>query len=192
MAQELETQSIEWPLPKRLTAFSAVDFGYEDEASLLVPMKASPLLHTGVAVNFAGDIKLIICSDVCVPGKAHVSLSLPATIQGVTLDGASRAIFKAARQALPRRPPARWNFTVAKRKGYFRLTGAVGRSIKQAFFFPLQPNQVENNAPQAVRPTEAGFTMTLKESDQLLKPIHHLQGILLLQDQAYSVDAPVK
>ena len=34
--------------------------------------------------------------------------------------------------------------------------------------------------------------MTLKESDQLLKPIHHLQGILLLENQAYSIEAPVK
>ena len=184
--------SIAWPFPKRLTAFSAVDFGYEDEVSLLVPMKASPMLQAGTAVNLAGDVKLVICSDVCVPGKTHVSLSLSVKNQETLLDGASRTIFMAARQALPRRPPAQWNFTVANRKDYFRLTGAVGRSIKKAFFFPRQPNQVENTAPQTVRSTDAGFTMTLKESDQLLKPIHRLQGILLVENQAYSIDAPVK
>jgi DsbC/DsbD-like thiol-disulfide interchange protein len=184
--------SIEWPLPKRLTAFSAVDFGYEDEVLLLVPMKASPALQAGTRVNLAGDIKLLICSDVCVPAKAHVLLPLPVKNQAASLDDTSTAIFKATRRALPRRPPAQWNFTVTNQKDYFRLTGAVGRSIKQAFFFPLQPNQIENAAPQAVRPTEAGFTITLKESDQLLKPIRRLQGILLLENRAYSIDAPVK
>lgn len=184
--------SIEWPLPKRLTAFSAVDFGYEDEVVLLVPVKANTTLQAGTAVNLAGDIKLIICSDVCAPAKAHVSLSLPVKNQAAHRDGTSTAIFESARQALPRRPPAQWNFTVANRKGYFRMTGAVGRSRKSAFFFPLQPNQVENTAPQAVWPTEAGFTLTLKKSDQLLTPIHRLQGVLLLENQAYSVDAPVK
>jgi len=180
-------------LPKRLTAFSAVDFGYEDEVLLLVPMKASPALQAGTRVNLAGDIKLVICSDVCVPAKAHVLLSLPVKNQAASLDGTtSTSLFKATRRALPRRPPARWNLTVANQKEYFRLTGAVGHSVKQAFFFPLQPNQVENIAPQAVRPTEAGFTMTLKESDQLLKPIRRLRGILLLENQAYSIDAPVK
>jgi hypothetical protein len=72
------------------------------------------------------------------------------------------------------------------------LTGAVGHPVKEAFFFPLQPNQIENTAPQIVRPTEAGFAITLKKSDQLLKPIRRLQGVLLLKNQAYSVDTPVK
>src|SRR5882724_5980594 len=68
--------AILWPYPKPLSAFSAVDFGYEDEVTLLVPMQANVSLKPATT-NLNADLKLIVCQDVCIPGKAKLSLSLP-------------------------------------------------------------------------------------------------------------------
>jgi hypothetical protein len=41
-------------------------------------------------------------------------------------------------------------------------------------------------------PTATGFTLTLRKSDQLLKPIARLKGILVLSgEQPYSIDVPI-
>ena len=74
----------------------------------------------------------------------------------------------------------------------FVLTASLGREIRQAIFFPLAESQIENAAPQKLQPVAAGFRLTLRKSDQLLKPIQRLQGVLVLStDQAYLIDAPL-
>jgi hypothetical protein len=72
------------------------------------------------------------------------------------------------------------------------LTANLGRQITQALFFPLAESQIENAAPQKLQPVATGFRLTLRKSDQLLKPIQRLQGVLVLSTgQAYLIDAPL-
>jgi hypothetical protein len=43
-----------------------------------------------------------------------------------------------------------------------------------------------------MEPAAGGFRLTLKKSDQLLKPIDKLKGVLELgEEAAYTIDAPV-
>ena len=187
----LSAGEILWPHPKALSAFSAVDFGYEDEALLLVPMQASASLKP-TTVNLSADVTLIVCQDVCIPGKAKSSLSLPVVNQRPSVNAAAKPAFDAAREKLPQPTPASWEFQAADRKDSFYLNGVVGRPIKEAFFFPLEESQIENAAPQKAQPSKSGFGMVLKKSSQLMKPIQHLRGVLLLGNKAYVVNAPVK
>ena len=65
-------------------------------------------------------------------------------------------------------------------------------AIQKAEFFPLEPNQIENASPQTVKATAQGAQITMAKSDQLLKPISSLKGVLVLADgSAYQVQARV-
>jgi len=187
----LRAGEILWPYPKTLSAFSAVDFGYEDEVLLTVPMQANASLKPPTA-NLNADLKLIVCQDVCIPGKAKLSLSLPVVSQTPSVNTTVKSTFDATRERLPRPTPTGWKFQATDRKDSFYLNGVVGRPIKEAFFFPLEESQIENAAPQKVQSSKSGFAMVLKKSNQLTKPIQHLRGVLLLGDKAYFVNAPVK
>jgi thiol:disulfide interchange protein DsbD len=186
----LRAGSILWPYPKVLSAFSAVDFGYEDEALLLVPMQASGSLNH--VANLNADLKVVICQDVCIPGKAKLSLSLPVASHAPSANSSTQGVFNAARQKLPMPAPASWKFQAKDSKDSFYLAGIVGRPIKEAFFFPLEESQIENAAPQKIQPSKTGFGVELKKSNQLTSPIQHLRGVLLLTDKAYVIDVPVK
>jgi len=179
-----------WPYPKVLSAFSAVDFGYEDEALLLVPMQANASAK-GTA-NLSADLKVVICQDVCIPGKAKLSVSLPVASQTPSANTSAQSVFNAARQKIPKPVPTGWEFQAKDAKDSFYLSGVVGRPIREAFFFPLEESQIENAAPQKIRPSKSGFEVDLKKSNQLMKPIQHLRGVLLLRDKAYVIDVPVK
>jgi thiol:disulfide interchange protein DsbD len=138
------------------------------------------------------EVKVLVCREVCIPGKAQVSLMLPVKQQPPLADGQNAHFFSDARKALPHPAPVNWKFSIAETNDSFVLTANAGRQITEAVFFPLAESQVSNAAPQNLAPTATGFRMTLRKSDQLLKPIARLKGVLVLSGgRAYSIDVPV-
>jgi thiol:disulfide interchange protein DsbD len=188
----LTAAPIQWPVPRRLGTSSIVDFGYQDAVMLLVPMHADASLATKTPAQIAGEVKLLVCRELCVPGKAQLSLTLPVNPEAPVPEARTRDLFAATRKSLPRPAPARWSFRVDDTKDSFELIASGGSHIASAAFFPLAESQIDNSAPQKVVPRAAGFRLTLRKSDQLLKPIQHLNGVLVLSaDRAYVIDAPV-
>jgi hypothetical protein len=52
---------------------------------------------------------------------------------------------------------------------------------------------VQDAAPQQFAEVPGGFQLTLRKSDQLLKPIPRLKGVLVLQgDSGYIMDVPIR
>jgi hypothetical protein len=71
------------------------------------------------------------------------------------------------------------------------LSLETGQPIAQAAFFPLEAQQIENAAPQRASALPRGVRLRLKKSEQLLKPIANLKGVIVLPSgKAYVIDAP--
>jgi DsbC/DsbD-like thiol-disulfide interchange protein len=183
--------AIEWPTPHRLGTSSIVDFGYDGDVMLLVPLRASANLAARSA-QIAGEVKVLICREMCIPGKANVSISLPVQSQSVPADAQTRQLFEATRKLFPKPAPSSWKFSASDANDSFVLTASVGRQVAQATFFPKDESQIDNAAPQQISATASGFSMTLRKSAQLLKPIQRLRGVVVLAEgQSYIIDAPV-
>jgi thiol:disulfide interchange protein DsbD len=183
---------LEWPAPRRLGTSTIVDFGYDDVVTLLVPMRASSTLPTNQAVQLGADMRVLVCREICIPGKTRISLALPIKSMPPELDTRTSELFTAARRSLPRRPPGGWEFHVSDQKDSFLLTAKIGRQTTRATFFPLEESQIDNSAPQKIVPAATGFQLTLRKSDQLLKPIRRLKGVLELSaNQTYVIDVVV-
>ncbi len=189
----LSAGGIEWPAPRRLGTSSIVDFGYDGAVMLLVPIRASSTLPANQAVQLGVDLKVLVCREICVPGKAQLLLTLP--IKSLPPDvnaGSSEASFDAARKSLPRKPPRDWEFKVSDQKDSFVLTAKLGRQTPRPTFFPSEESQIDNSAPQEIVPVANGFQLTLRKSDQLLKPIMRLKGVLEFSaSRAYVIDVAV-
>ena len=94
---------------------------------------------------------------------------------------------------MPKPLPGGWKASVESRQDDFVLTLRAGKSLSTAQFFPLEPSQVDNAAAQKVEPTAGGARITLRKSDELLKRVAVLRGVLVLPgDEAYRVEAPVQ
>jgi len=193
----LAAGTILWPTPRRLESSTIVDYGYEDAVLLIVPLRASAEL-AGPTARIGANVKLLVCSQaMCVPGKAQLSLTLPIEAQAPAADAHTADLFSAARRSLPRPAPANWKVSVTEVHDSFVLSANVGHRITQAVFLPLVESQIENSAPQKIIPLATGFRLTLQKSDQLVKPIPRIQGVVVLSgessylDQAYAVDVAV-
>lgn len=183
---------MEWPTPRRLSHSSIADFGYEDAVMLMAPMHPPTHLAVREPARLGAEVKVLICREICIPGKAQLTLTLPVKSGPPLQDPQTSALFAAARKSLPRPAPAIWKFSANETKDSFDLTAVLGRQITQAIFFPLAESQIQNAAPQKLVPLAAGFRLTLRKSDELLKPIERLKGVLVLAaGQAYLIDVPV-
>jgi thiol:disulfide interchange protein DsbD len=188
----IKAGAIEWPSPRRLGTPTIVDYGYEDGVTLIVPMRADANLSAQSPIQIAANVKVLVCREMCIPGKAQVSLALPVKAQPPHTNAQSTSFFTEARKAWPRPVPASWKFSIAQTNDSFVLTANLGHKITGATFFPQVESQVSNASSQTFVPAATGFTLTLRKSDQLLKPIARLKGVLVLPgEQAYSIDVPI-
>jgi DsbC/DsbD-like thiol-disulfide interchange protein len=188
----LTAGAMEWPVPHRLGTSSIVDFGYEDATTLIVPVHVADALATQPSAQLAAQVTVLVCREMCIPGKAQLTLTLPIKSQPPAPDASTTDLFAATRKSLPRPVPPSWKFSAAQASDSFVLTANLGHQTTEATFFPLAESQIENAAPQKLLPEPAGFRLILRKSDQLLKPLDRLKGVLVLSaDQAYLIDVPL-
>ncbi len=187
----LRAGTIEWPAPSRLPIPPLMDYGYEGEVLLPVPIENTAGLAPGGEAALSADMKAIVCREVCIPAKAQLSLSLAVRAERPRESAETRAMFRAARKALPMPAPASWKPSAKDLGASFELRVNTGHSAPAAWFAPLEPLEIENAAPQKSVSTAAGVRLILKKSDQLLKPVSRLRGVLVLPQGAYLIDAPV-
>jgi DsbC/DsbD-like thiol-disulfide interchange protein len=189
----LAAGAIDWPVPKRLGRSTVVDYGYQDAITLIVPVHVDATIASQTTAQLAAQVSVLVCREMCIPGKAQLSLSLPVKSQQPSTDARTESLFAAARKSLPRPMPASWRFRIIETNDSFVLTANLGRQITGATFYPLVESQIDNAGQQRLEPLPTGFRLTLRKSDQLLKPIERLNGVLVLSaGQAYSMDVPVR
>jgi DsbC/DsbD-like thiol-disulfide interchange protein len=177
--------AIEWPKPERLNSQGAsiMDYGYKDDVLLMAPLQVTEVPPANARAE--AEVKYLICREVCLPEKAQLQMDAGKPAQNA-------ALFAKARYQLPQPWPREWKATAVSKKDNFVVTINTGSRIDHADFFPLDPEQIENAASQQLQANARGATITLKKSDQLLKPISVLRGVIEFGDgKAYRVDIPV-
>lgn len=189
----MKAGEMQWPAPKRFGSATVADFGYDGEATLLVPIHALASLKPLDAAEIGAELGVLVCREICIPGKARVSLSIPIKPEPPQPDARTRELFAAARGSLPRSAPSKWKVTALDgTDSFILLVAGPGREIRQAAFFPLVESQVDNAAPQKMERVPSGFRLTLRKSDQLLKPVKRFKGVLELSaNESYVIDVPV-
>ena len=201
--------SILWPQPLRLGTGSVIDYGYENQVLLMTPLLVTPIERSaGSAASsmpaistqaISADVKYIVCREMCIPGKAHLTLSSPSSAQQSSAKQSSaqqftewHQLFEQTRAQIPKPAPKAWTLSAKADKDHFILSVRTDSKVHAATFFPLEPGQIENSALQSFAPTANGFRLSLKKSDLLVKPITSLKGLLVLgPGRAYEIDAPV-
>jgi DsbC/DsbD-like thiol-disulfide interchange protein len=185
---------VQWPRPERIQSSAELaDYGYHDDVLLMAPIHAPQVINNEQprGLRFAVQAKWLVCREICIPEHADLELSLSS---GATKENPATAkLFADAEKLLPMAMPHGWKAEAESRKEDFLLRIAAGKPITKAIFFPLDPGQIDNPAPQALQPTPSGVKITLKKSDLLLKPISVLRGVLVIPGgPAYRIEAPVR
>jgi DsbC/DsbD-like thiol-disulfide interchange protein len=193
LPQGISAGEIEWPAPTRMLYSNIMNYVYDGEVTLLVPMRADQTVNvsTGTA-KFDASVRLLICSkEMCVPSKAQLSLSVPVKAQASAADQRTASLFASARAQLPKAAPKDWQFTWTDRKDSVILHARTMQHIATAYFFPMEDSPIDYSAKQDFASVAQGFQITMRKGNQPEKYGPRLRGVLVLADgQAYLLDVP--
>ncbi|MGC9293204.1 MAG: protein-disulfide reductase DsbD family protein [Acidobacteriaceae bacterium] len=189
---------MQFPVPQRLPLGPLMDFGYEKE--VLFPF-AVHFLPTGVAAGhtlpIGANIRWLVCSQVCIPGKGTVALTLPLQSGTGKANPQTAAIFQHAQQTLPRPLPADASITVTQNARQLILTVHGLRGLPQGHgvagveFYPFEQYLIANAAPQKIKPLADGLRIQVQK-DPNAPALQQLHGLLKLPDgTGYAFTAPI-
>lgn len=182
---------IRWPVPTRLVTGPVIDYGYEGRVLLALPLDVPADFSPNSGAQIAADLRYLICRDVCIPGRARVSLPTQLSGEAAKLAG-RRDAFAETRARWPKPVPAGWEIRVAADAKQFTLAVQTGARESTAVFFPLEPDQIDNVATQAATPQAKGIQLVLQRADPETKAPSVLKGILVLgKERAFEIAAPV-
>jgi DsbC/DsbD-like thiol-disulfide interchange protein len=188
----LRAGEIRWPQPIRLGSGSVVDYGYENEVLLAAPIERSEGAPVSSTTTIAAAVKYVVCREICIPGKAHLTLPLSATGLAEGQKSQWHALFEQTKVQIPKAAPAGWKVAADSNNENFILSVRTGRRMDSATFFPLESGEIDNSAAQVFAPNKDGFQLTLRKSDQLNKPLSNLRGLIVLgPGRAFEIAARV-
>ena len=182
---------LQFPAPERLPLGPLMDFGYQHEVLLPIPMRADASLRPGTNAILRGHLHFLVCSNVCIPGKADLEQAVPVTAQPGANNPATEPFFLAAERALPRALPAGVSVQVQQTKTAFVIR-VTGKSAASAEFYPFDQNVIANAAPQPIESTDNGIRITIEKAKDLQQVPPTLHGLLKFPDgTSYQFTSPI-
>ncbi len=183
---------IRWPVPTRLATGTLVDYGYEGRVMLAMPLQVPASYNPGTPATLAADVRYMVCREVCIPARAHPTLTIPSR-SGPTSDAAARReLFAKARDQWPKAMPSDWKAHATDQGDHLVLSIETGSRESQAAFFPLRENEIDNASSQTVTPTNRGVQISLNKSSRLTGAISVLHGVVVLApSRIIEIAAPV-
>lgn len=176
--------AMRFPAPQRIPFGPLVNFGYEGEAVFTIPVTAPASLRPGETFTLTADATWLVCEQVCIPEEGAFRLDIPVeATPRPDLD--TGPIFTAAEAAEPRAGP----FTT--RAGFDGLQGAVelaaplltAGAVRDAFFFPLEVNLLDNAAPQPMTLHDGTLRLGLSRARADALPAS-IEGVVAITDAA--------
>ncbi|MBC7369829.1 MAG: hypothetical protein H7343_23945, partial [Undibacterium sp.] len=180
-----KASDLRWPAPKAIKdkTNTVTGNGYEGDLLLPVTLTPPPDLAPGTKVTFNATAEWLMCEEVCMPGDAKVSLTLPVAATAAP-DASHGARLAAVVAGLPRADAA-WKLSAARDAKTVTLkvspvgpTSGRASTPKDLRFF-ADDNYVAYELPQTITPDgSGGFVLTLPISPDAPKDTAKLAGVL--------------
>jgi thiol:disulfide interchange protein DsbD len=154
----------EFPIPERFAVGPIGNYGYGGAVDLLTPVAVPAGFAGNATAHLGATVDYLVCSEICIPGSAPLSLDLPAGSGAA--DPAQAARFAAARQKLPLGASFAAQFAVTPQALRLIVPAAAwaGLDHPSAEFFPDADNAIDNAAAGTVEIGASGLTLTLPRS----------------------------
>jgi len=181
----VKADPIVWPMPHLFDVGGIVNYGFKDEAMLLVRI-VPPADVKGASLVIVADTNWLVCEDVCIPEEARLSLTLPLAAASTPAPPETRAIFDKARQNVPTESPWPARYGVARSGDPTLVVEARGLkpdTIRDVYFFPAEWGPIASMAKQSASIGADGIRIPLKRGDAKSALPERLAGTLVLTER---------
>jgi len=152
---------IVWPYPQKIIMAPLVSYGFEGDAYLLVQITPPEKLPDTPA-ELKARVSWLMCKEVCIPGKANLSISLT-TGSETKLDPAQSSVFETARRNLPS-DKSDWKFSLNIDDSTIRILATPppgAQEITSWDLFAIEKGIVAASLDKQWGKTSSGYEMVL-------------------------------
>lgn len=152
---------IQWPAPEAVPFAMLVNYGYEGEVLFPIEIAVPASARPGSTVTLTAAAYWLVCSDICIPEDATLTLSVPVAAQGRD-DPQWAARVAEAVANLPRRQDGVSATIGVGAPARLSVALANASALRDLRFFPFERGVVKAAAPQRPRvgPNGASFSLT--------------------------------
>jgi thiol:disulfide interchange protein DsbD len=190
MSSGAQTGPLQFPAPERIKDHSLIDYGYLNDVVLLSQLRLAQKIDSKT-LNLAAEVKYLVCREVCIPGKDHLSLVLDVNTR--SKKSSEAGVIERSKTLMPQPLPPGVKISAVS----YSDTIAVSVYSKRQDFglikdlFPEDTQVLDNSSGADVTMGKDMEQLKLKKSDQLNRPIHVLRALLVTSNKAYDVTIPV-
>lgn len=187
-----------WPAPHRFDLGGIVNFGYEGDLLLPVPVTVDPDVAPGSRLELAAKVSWLICKDICIPGDAELSLVVDVVEPGAETPAASpdfAAAFTAAMARMPRESAGiEARFAERDESIVLAITGLPSELDPAAIeIFPVEPQILASAASPVVRLVDGAIGVRTPKNDYFVGLPERFRLVVVHGEgegrQAWSVEA---
>jgi thiol:disulfide interchange protein DsbD len=185
---------IVWPAPRRMPVGPIMNYGFEGRIVLPTPVEVPADARPGDTARLTAKVDYLACAEVCVPGSATVSLTLPVVAGIPAPDGAWGPAIAQALAASPKPGALLASLQSAPGRLTLSIAGAAltGTAARDAYFYPFDPSLIDHAKPQAIERGPRGLTLTLipAPGGPPQAAPSPARGVLAVDGQVYEIAAP--
>ena len=180
----ISASDIHWPYPQRLPIGPLMNYGYSNEAWLLVRMTAADNIKAA-QLSLNASATWLVCKEECIPEEGEFSLSLPVASPGESQASNWHAQFQLIQQRLPQ--PAPWPNRIHVEDNEIDLRIQIAEhdagQIEDVYFFPARYGIAEHAAQQSSSVDDQTLSINIRRGDLKAQALQSLQGVLVLSER---------
>lgn len=181
---------ITWAPPSRKPIGPLMNYGYSGEVILPVAVRVPASATAGRTVTLRVKAAFLVCSDICVPEDADLSIGVKVVSGEPVPDAAWGSRIQAALAAAPR--PGQVKAVLASGSAGLKIAatgGAIsGGAARDTYFFPYAPGLIDHAAPQDLDRGPEGLTLTVQPAPGAAAPAN-LAGVLAVDGRVFEIEA---
>lgn len=177
-ADDIKAAPPQWPIPKRLPMGPLMNFGYEDEVTLLQNIT---IPKADDEQTITADIEILVCDEICIPETHQASFTINGNEEPVP------AAIELARTKLP--IDMGWQTTMAEEGGNLVVTITTDtpnafNKLKSIELYPEEWGLISNPEKTSAKKDEGHLILTHKRGERDLSdaPISNL--LIVYEDAA--------
>lgn len=180
-------EPLQWPYPRQFSDSAGTTYGYTGKTLLLTRIQAPEALSAlpeGSTVAVSARLEWLECSEICVPGRAELSLVLPVRPGSGRRNPALARRFSESRLRLPLPlEETDWKVRAFRRKRQIqvRLSPPKGfrRKLSGLVFFPDHPGLVDTSEPQTLSRSQGEYVLSFPFSQLTSVSPSSLEGVIV-------------
>ena len=140
---------LQFPFPEKILVPPLVSYGYEQETLLLTTFTIPDYEKIPSSFPIEADIEWLVCKETCLPGKAHLNLTIPTQPKpNIDLQG----LFDEVRREMPAQIPT-ISVKARLKGGWLEFSISNAPEVGALSFFPADGDYVDEFQPAKTEKT---------------------------------------